>query len=72
MWYAIAIAFLVIIALFLLGIYLIFRAASNKIGESVGKVPEQIVKETFSIIKDKLSKSNETRVSNIGKGDSKS
>lgn len=70
MWYAIAIAFLLITGLFLLGVFLIFRKVGNKLSDSVGEVPGQIVKETFSIIKDKISKSNETRVSDSGKGNS--
>lgn len=66
MWVAIAITFLVIIGLFLLGLYLIIRKASK----SVEKVPEQVVKEVFTIIKDKIKKIDETRVSDSGQGNS--
>ena len=58
MWTTIAIIFVVIIAAFLLGIYLIFR----KIGNTVGKVPEQIVKEVFVIVKEKISKKDGTGI----------
>ena len=58
MWTTIAIVFLVILAVFLLGIYLIFRKISN----SVGKVPEQIVKEVFVIVKEKISKKDGTGI----------
>jgi predicted PurR-regulated permease PerM len=66
MWAAIAITFLVILGLFLLGLYLIIRKASK----SVEKVPEQVVKEVFTIIKDKIKKVDETRVSDSGQGNS--
>jgi len=60
MWTTLAIIFLVILALFLLGVYLVIRKVAN----SVSKVPKQVVKEVFTIVKDKLSKpkSDETRV----------
>jgi uncharacterized protein YneF (UPF0154 family) len=60
MWTGIAIVFLIILSSFLLGIYLIVR----QVGKSVSKVPKQVVKEVFSIVKDKISKSDETRISN--------
>lgn len=66
MWTGIAIALVVIIALFLLGVFLILR----RVSKSVEKVPEQVVKEVFTIVKDKITKKDETRVSDTGQGDS--
>ena len=66
MWAAIAIGFLIILGLFLLGLYLIVR----RVSKTVEKVPEQVVKEVFTIVKDKIKKSDETRISNTGQGNS--
>lgn len=65
MWTAIAIIFLIIIAAFLFAVYLVIR----NVGKSVSKVPKQVVKEVFRIVKDKLSKtkSNGTGISNTGR-----
>jgi len=54
MWTTIALIFLTIIALFLLGVYLIML----KIGNSVSGVPKYAVKEVFKIIRSKLFKEN--------------
>jgi hypothetical protein len=58
MWTVIAITFLVILAAFLLGVYLLIRKASK----AVSKVPKQIVKEVFGIVKEKMSKPNPDKV----------
>lgn len=65
MWTTIAIIFLVILALFFLGVWLVIR----QVGKSVSKVPKQIVKEVFSIVKEKVlkPKENETGVSGTGR-----
>ncbi len=70
MWATIAIIFIVVLAAFFLGIFFIARGLARRVGDSVEKVPEQIVKETFTIIKDKIKKSDETRISNTGHGNS--
>lgn len=68
MWETIAIIFVIIIGLFLLGIFLIVKRVSR----TVEKVPEQVVNEVFTIVKDKLKESsNETRIPNNRQGNTK-
>lgn len=52
MWTILAIVFLLMFGAFLLGIYLVVRM----VAKSVKKVPEQVVKEAFAMLKEKISK----------------
>lgn len=58
-WAIIAMVFVLIIGLFLLGIYLI----AKKVGDKVAEVPKDVVKEVFTIVKDKFKK-DETTIHN--------
>jgi cell division protein FtsX len=59
-WIGIALFFVFVIALFLLGIYLIVK----KVGDKVADVPKDVVKEGFTLLKDKL---NERKNGDTGK-----
>lgn len=50
-WVGIAIFLVLVIAGFLLGMYLIFK----KVGDKVAEVPKDVVKEGFNLLKDKLN-----------------
>jgi uncharacterized protein YneF (UPF0154 family) len=54
-WIGIGIVFLLIIGLFLLGVYLVVR----KVGDKVADVPKEVVKEGFNLLKDRLNERKE-------------
>jgi F0F1-type ATP synthase membrane subunit a len=71
MWETIAIVFVLIIGAFLLGMYVIARRFGKIVSKSIENVPEQVVKEVFTIVKDKINKSDETRIPNNRQGNTK-